>query len=366
MGMFSVNKTGLVTESGINIDEIEAQPCFEENAVDSAYRIMAENQANWNSIMEAVGIDELYVYESTGSEIVYEEGTISGIFTKIKELFKKLIEKVKGVFNKFMTVINSWVKSDKAFVKKYKSDIYKANLKDLEFKGYVFTLDKLGLERVATDGLRDTYKDKVLDRENVKEGSSAEEYTKATKEYRDKKDDILDEIRGDLVYGENSNKKVDSSDFASELFERLRNGESEKDTLDDSDINISDCLLNIENTAKTKSNAEKAYKQIIKGLTDGIKEIDTMSKNLTKELPDKDKNDLYSAKIAYYTSICSLGESTKSLVTIAFGAYIQALKDCNRQCKAICVKALTRKQPKNESASFYEEGGSMLANVSFK
>ena len=92
MGMFSY-KSGYVSESAIDMDAIEAQPCYEENAVDSAYRIMAENQANWNAIMEAVGIDELAIYESTGSEIIYEEGTISGIFTKIKEFFKKLLEK---------------------------------------------------------------------------------------------------------------------------------------------------------------------------------------------------------------------------------------------------------------------------------
>ena len=121
MGIFSYI-TGYVSESMVDMDSVDTQYCFEENAMDSAYRIVAENTANWNSIMEAIGIDELIVYESTGSEIVYEAGTISGIFTKIKEFFKKLLEKIKGIFAKFMTVLNSWTKSEKEFVKKYKMD----------------------------------------------------------------------------------------------------------------------------------------------------------------------------------------------------------------------------------------------------
>ena len=110
MGMFSTR--GYINKSYIDIDSIPAQECYEENAVDSAFRIMAENTANWNSIMESIGIEELAVYESTGSEIVYEEGTITNIFNKIKEVFMKLIEKIKGVFKKFMTVFDSWTAKD--------------------------------------------------------------------------------------------------------------------------------------------------------------------------------------------------------------------------------------------------------------
>ena len=373
MGMFSY-KTGYVSESAIDMDAIEAQPCYEENAVDSAYRIMAENQANWNAIMEAVGIDELAIYESTGSEIVYEAGTISGIFTKIKEFFKKLLEKIKGIFAKFMTVINSWTQSDKAFVKKYKKDLYSANLKDFEFKGYKFTLDKYTLPKVASDGLREASKDIAAligsnHTQNLKNIDPAE-FKEAAKTLRDKKEDILDEVRGMLVYGDSSDKKVDSSDFSKELFEVFRNGDSEKDTLDEKDIDISTCLIVIENTEKNKKDAEKAYKEITRGISDDIKHIDDIIKETMRDLPDKDdadKNDEDSAMISYYSALCSLEESAKSLVTVAFGAYIQAIKDYNRQCKAICVKALTRKQPKNESSgSYYEEGGSMLASVSFK
>ena len=370
MGMFSY-KTGYVSESAIDMNAIEAQPCYEENAVDSAYRIMAENQANWNAIMEAVGIDELAIYESTGSEIVYEAGSISGIFTKIKEFFKKLLEKIKGIFAKFMTVINSWAQSDKAFVKKYKKDLYSANLKDFEFKGYKFSLDKYTLPKAATTGLRDTWKDhsKAFSGHDSVDPTTGtkDNYNTKAKELRDKKEDILDSIRGKLVYGDASTKKVDSSDFSKELFEVFRSGESEKDTLDEKDIDISTCLIAIENTEKSKKDAEKAYKEITRGISDAIKEVDEMSKPLLNDTGDKDKNEENAAKVSYYSALCSLGESTKSLVTVAFGAYIQAIKDYNRQCKAICVKALTRKQPKNESSgSYYEEGGSMLASVSFK
>ena len=368
MGMFSY-KSNYISESSIDMDQIEAQYCFEENAVDSAYRIVAENTANWNSIMEAIGVDELSIYESTGSEVVYEAGTISGIFEKIKEFFKKLLEKIKGLFNKFMTVINSWTMSDKDFIKKYKRDIISAKTKDFSFKGYKFTLNALTITKLDGGTLQDTTKSDMVSLNRLSTFTGNDELKQiedATKSARDSKDDTLDAYRGNFI---KQNSKIEASDFSKELFEVLRNGDSTKQTLDDSDIDVSNLIITISDASKAQKNAKKAYDAIVRGINDAIKEIDNQSKEFLNNTPDpSDVNatKLNTAKIAYLTTISSIVEAKKSINTVVYGAYLQAIKDENRQAKAICVKLMTRKQPKNESASYYEEGSSMLSSISLK
>lgn len=375
MGMFS--RTGYLAESAIDIDSIPAQECYEENSMDSALRVMAENTANWNAIMESIGIEELSVYESTGSDIIYEEGTITNIFNKFKEVLKKIIEKIKGIFNKFMTVLNSWTAKDKEFTRKYKSDLLKANTKDFEFKGFKFTLDKIDTGSFS-DNLRDTTKSKFLsstdkngktygltDIKSDTDATNANKYEEVKKNFIDQREDILDEYRGQFI---NDGSKIDASDFSKELFEALRNGESTPDTLDDKDIEVYKCIQDIENTEKDKKNAKKLFDAINKGISDAIKEIDDINKELIRNTPDKsnssaDANKLNTAKIGLLSAIISIYESEKSINTVVYGAYIQAIKDRNRQSKQICVKLLTRKQPKNESASYYEDGSSMLGNA---
>lgn len=374
MGMFS--RTGYLTESNIDIDSIPAQECYEENSMDSALRVMAETTANWNAIMESIGIEELAVYESTGTDIIYEEGTISNIFNKIKEVLKKIIEKIKGIFNKFITVLNSWTAKDKEFIRKYKADLLKANTKDFQFKGFKFTLPEVNMESFS-DSLRDTTKNeymsiifrdgKTIDFNGIASdiSTTSTEYEELKKRVMDNKEDILNEYRA--TFFKNSTSSVDASDFSKELFEVLRNRESTPETLDDKDIDVFECIQSIENTERDKKNAKKLFDALNKGISDAIKEIDNISKELIRNTPDKSNdtntNKLNSAKIGFISAVCSIYESEKSINTIVFGAYIQALKDQNRQCKSICVKLLTRKQPKNESASYYEEGSSMLGNA---
>lgn len=360
MGMFSY-KSNYLTESMIDLDSIQAQECFEENAMDSAFRIVAENTANWNSIMEAIGMDELAVYESTGREMVYEGGTVSAIFDKIKDFFKKLIEKIKGIFAKFMTVLNSWVKSDSEFVKKYKSDILKANIENFQFKGYKFTFNRISLSQCnqsISEDIKSSFSNRLIT------NGTTGEFEAAAREIKDGMEEALEIYRGQMLGRDNS--RIETSEFAKECFESFRNGESEKELLDESDIDISDCLLTIETTEKTKREAEKLYKAIQKGFTDAIREVDGYSKECLRNVTKGPDEELNAAKVKYYSSVCSYGEQCKSINTIFFGAYIQAIKDKNRQCKSICVKLLTRKQPKNESTSWYEEGGSMLSSVSLK
>lgn len=90
-----------------------------------------------------------YVAES--QVMVLTESAISGIWNKIKELFKKLAEKLKAIFHTFMSKINGLYMKDKQLVKKYSKELYrKSNIGKLEVKWINYK-----------DGFRNAYKSAV-------------------------------------------------------------------------------------------------------------------------------------------------------------------------------------------------------------
>ena len=134
---------------------------------------------------------------------------------------------------------------------------------------------------------------------------------------------------------------------------------------DKEDIEIGNNILKytriIEDAAKSIKAAEKAEKEITKKINDAIKKMDkdsTEASNKTRELSkDKEKNSgeiksldekvkLLDKQVQVYRAYCND-------LTVFYGAYVGALKDRNRQAKAICVKALSYK---HEAATVAESG----------
>ena len=64
----------------------------------------------------------------------------------------------------------------------------------------------------------------------------------------------------------------------------------------------------------------------------------------------------------------SLYRDTASVLTQYYGAYLAALKDQNRQARAICANAIVKSGKINEESagSEYFGGGSFLSGVVFK
>ncbi len=133
MGVYSLNRTNEI-ELNASVEE-----CVYEPGMEGAMAIVAESEANYNAIMQAIGVAELCVYESTGKEMVYESSNIKGFFGKVKEFFLKMWEKIKGLFQKFFAMFDQYVKSDKEFINKYRNVLLKVNTRNFEYKGFKYT-----------------------------------------------------------------------------------------------------------------------------------------------------------------------------------------------------------------------------------
>ena len=346
MGVYSISNRQLELTTGV----IE---CAHEPGIEGAYHIVAESEANYNAIMQAVGVAELAVFEATGSEMVYEAADVKGFFGKMKEFFKNLLEKIKGLFKKFFAMFDSYVKNDKDFVEKYKKHLLGVETRGFKYKGFVFSPEKVDLDKMVDK------MDKVYPEDPTKLPDSKDALENIIHKYEDRVE-LVEKLRA-AALGKSGN--LEASEYTKELYAMLRSGEDSKQELEN--ISVNEQLQYITANSGLKKAAEKQYSDLEKLCKETITSIEKMERELSKniDIKDSEKTEITSLKLKAATTHISNIKDVLSLLQIANGAKLTAIKDCNRQAKAICV-ALMNYKPKNESTSVYESG--FLAGVTLR
>lgn len=326
-----------------------------------------ENECNYNALMKAVGISELKYYQETGKSLfVHEAGAFSSFIEKAKTFFKKVIEKIKQIFHKFAAVMNQYTMSDKKFVKTYSKELYRKNLTDFEFNGYTFK----GLEDAKSSSLTmdaNKYSSNELSASDKHSLDNSGPYNNKPKD-SDAIDSEIETNRGNWlkIIGGNAGS-YDESEFREELREMLYGGE--KEDLDK--ISIRDQLSYIENAKKDVTDVEKQQKKIVKNVEDFIKLLEKYETLVNKK--DSKVSDMYGSGANGANGDRDIGSTrrddiTKNInnkislmkaesndMTIMFGMIVQAVKDRNRQAKAICVKAIGYNKKESANYGYYGE-----------
>lgn len=353
MGIFSTG--GFEFNEPLDIENMSYIESAYDDPFEAGMNLVAESEYNYNNIMKAVALDELYALESTGAELVYESGRISSFLNKVKEFFKKLWEKVKGIFAKFIALINSYAQSDKDFVKKYRPILNKINPKDFSYKGFRFDVTA-GNGVTKPDKAR--FPDMLLPEEIGKETNEKDLKDYKTKFEDDALETLLDNFRAHVL---KASSGVDSSDFADELFELFRSGERKPEVIDDiTSADIREALSVIENTKTSKKTAEDSLKAFKKEIESLIKQYDNAEKTAYKS-----SDAIEVAKAGAYSVTSNLLKEAMNINQLYLTAQLKAIKDYNRQCKSLCVKLINYK-PKQESGFVHIEGGSYLDMVEFR
>lgn len=353
MGIYSVRESYIGSDY---LEDVEVEDIFEESFDEAALRHTYEIDSNLNNIMKAIGISELAVLEETGEEMVYEAGTISSLFEKLKAAVKKIWEKIKSLFTKFFAKMQSFGKDDKAFVNKYRKEIMAGSTKDLEIKGYKFTLDAI---KGADAILEDMKKVKIPGKKPGMNGRNVESAFNMTTtiasgmapaEFDIDDADLIENIRGAALGSTNS---YDAGEFSKELRSKLRGDEDSPITLDDSDIDKGEIVQFLMNSSSGSSDIKKDFKSVKKTCEDQIKELDRCSKNLSKiEKPaDKDKVNEDSKKLTQIAKYNTIATNCLTILEQIEAAKMTAFNDKRKQYKATCVKLIGRKA-KNESYGY--------------
>lgn len=349
MAIYGMN--GMVSEA---VDLSSVVESKFENPFEAAMNVVLETEMNYNNIMSAIAIDELYVLESTGVEAVYEatgDGRLSKFFGAIKKLILNIWEKIKGIFAKFLNTLKVKTTSDKDFVKKFGKQMDKINLDGFKYEGYKFVTDA-----IKFDGLEP---DKINEVKSMADISSEENINILKKYEETMKDEsyeeILDGYRGKTI-GESS---IKSEDYSEALFKYFRDG---GDKVELTGLNGRTVLEKISNYSTEKNLADRAFTKVKRTIDNLIKDINTAESKAKKEK----QTDLTSARINAYSKTSKCYKDCLQILTTFNGAYLKALKDERGQNKSIALKMLNykKKDSTNESYSFtHSEGGSFLDTV---
>lgn len=350
MGVYS--QKGTILESTIDVDAIE---CTMEAGLGAALNIVAESEENYNRLMQAVGVQELAAFEATGVEMVYESADIKSFFGKVKQFFLNVLAKIKGLFQKFFAMFDSYAKSDKDFINKYRKQIVSANTKDFKYSGYKFSNLKLDLYKANADAEKACGSKLGTDMASIPTSESTLDgiITKAGET-----SEIVEAMRGATI-GKGS---LEAAEFTKELFQLFRSGEDSKSELDN--ISPSDELQHIGESKDLKKAAEDSLKDIEKLINAMIKSTDNYEKELLKNT-EKEGAGLRAKQINVASKFSAFHKDLLAIIQTVNGAKLTAIKDQNRQSKAICVKLLTH-SPKHEGADLGTEGDSYISSVVFK
>lgn len=386
-----------------NLMESSIAPA-DENLLIAGCRAVAENERNYNRLVEAYTIQELNYLAETGEELV-TEGAFSSFFESVKAFFKKVWEKIQSIVKSALMYFNKMSMSDKEFYNKYKNDISKAQSKNLSeidvsiYKYIFYSGDESKFTKalqvaVSTDSLGNfNTSDAVDDVVNLtmaalaKVGgadSIANDNDKAlgdaekriddyiSKELsQDKIDDVNDEFRGAvLAAAGGKGGKYTASEFATDLKELFQGGDSAKDTVTLSEaLNLVKDGGYLSNSAKIKKALDRTLKESNKGIQDAIKFVEKCQKECDNIIKTNDS--AYTKKLAGRThTVCakviSVLKEAKNTNTQYVSIATACMKDASRQAKAIMVKAINAKSPKNESSFIQTESGSILDGIRFE
>lgn len=355
-----------ISESTVtNWDEIE--PSKYEANLEGALMLVYENECNYNALMRAAGLSELKYYQETGKDLfINEAGAFGGFLEKAKDFFKKVIEKIKALFKKFFMTMNQFFMTDRQWVKKYEKEILRVtNIKDMEFKGYKFC------------GASDLFRPVNIISEKIDGEAKAIERIKAhthsevslIADDEDGVNDYIEKQRGSLL---SKGSSMDESEFRDELKDLLYGGE--KELLDDGDINLREQLEiirgakdGLKTTQKMEKEITKAINHIVKALDDKIKEFGKVEdiERGTDPQGEAIKNSKNNA-IKGLNQRIKVERAFSNDATVFCGMVCQAIKDENRQAKAICIKAVSyNAKHKNESA-VYSDSDDLFAGVTIR
>lgn len=324
MGVYSID-----THGATNIPVVEADMSYHGAA--GAQRILAECYQNdlaffegviANDFKTAVGLREGTILESEMQAIT--EGTISGFFSKLKELVKKVWAKIKGLIKNFMIKINAICTGDnKKLVNKYKKEVLKKDLSKMKFKWSKPTGNYIMFERL----INALNVDRQLE--------------------EDKEEKARDEL-----YKIMTNGKCDSEDFQKEAHEYLFDDEDEYEGLSDADTSVSDIISVLTNSSTTLKTLNKSQSNIDKLFRSINKEIDKKEKDIIKRIPE-DKAAEDELKVLH--NIQRGINLVNTVATDGVNADITGVKFHVAQCRRVFIKAATYNPKSVKEDAIYVE-----------
>ena len=357
------------------VDDNEIEKAYEDSALEAAMRICAENTQNWNAIMEACTITEYICLEQTGEEFVYEGAKLDSFFEGAKAFFHKVWVKIQEIFKKVVAQFDGWFKSDKEFVKKYKDLLTSSQNRgfgDKEMEVYDYKM--VGNTDGWVKGITVTYGDELtisnvankVAGKSIDFSGSIDAAREVLKEITSENEtEYLDTVRADILKSVGvTDSAVTAGEFSKKAKEAL---EGEKDSKKLGTL-VDPAIKFLSNSADIKKALNDGLKANKTAIDKSIKSLEDQKKELAKAVQGdaSDANAMAGLKHTLATKAIGIDKSIKNILVQYNGICLDSLKKASRQCKAVCVKALTYSGKKGEdrpSVLQQESAMSLLDNL---
>lgn len=294
--------------------------------------------------------------EATSEQVVHE--SFSDFFTGVKNIISKFIKFLHKLVDRFVVMIMKLVKSDQ-YIKKNKALFDKLEA-DIEFTytGYEYTFSPSIPSPAAALSYNASLFDELYanDQHNLTADSVKSSIIAMDLE-RD-----YDDFRGKVIGKDGT--PISISEFSQELYKVYRNGRSDTDTITADISHIRRCLNRFLDYTKMKSEVEHQKNDIIKA----YEKVQSQIKDITKRNTDLDKQaflsrlpsdtgitdvqttgggTLMAAELmtqidAYVHAKIDQIQEYSNIHLIAFGAKLDAMKECMLQDKAVLYTALKK------------------------
>ena len=322
-------------------------------------QMIEEATSDWNNYMQAIALTELSYVIETGQKYIYEGVDISAMIDKVKEWFKKIWAKIQGIAKAAMAKFAQFAMSDQKFLDKYESDIYDGARKipnGFSYKGYKFdkldqksTIIKSNSDSVISDA------DDALNRMRTGHAAGAD-YKASGKDGKEENsskqlDEALDKYRA-AITGKTGGK-VSASEFKKAVKISLY-GSADKEYI--KTVDASKLVGIIKGAQEAKDNAKDAESAIKEDIDNKIEALDKLESDIRdidtkpEESENRDHHQGWASMVNRYSGYL---KSVETVNAQWFSMYLTALKDQNRQAKAVCTKLISYANgvgAKNESA----------------
>lgn len=254
----------------LKVESRSVIPDYVMSFSEAALYVAESINADYNSLMESIGVEELAVFESTGMEIVYEGERLNSFKEKVVNFFKQAWSTIKGFFEKIL----GWFESKrKESMRNLKSKIDKADLSKIP-DGTVFgKMHKMGEKDITDEATKFCVNtNKFLRKVNEEFGKVCKDVDEASEESKSKAKDEGSKLKEELV--DNLVKEISGYDVktvadAKKKIEESLVGEEEeinKGNIEKKLLNLNMVVIN----GKVNDSIKVQYKNMKKAIDDAI------------------------------------------------------------------------------------------------
>lgn len=317
------------------------------NIVQAIHAMDCEDLGHRKSIkaLQESGADQAEIDAANQKFEVTMEGLAGNAWEGIKKFFSNLAGKFKAFFASVIRFFNGFIKSGKDFATKYEKELRRLTLSGYKVKLYKYDESKLKANEAAgfLTKAESTLKSLLVD---APESASADTLKAAIEKIQEKKEDVMDELRGEYTSG----GSIKSSEYSEALFGHFRSGAKGESDKEEVSVEIGTIITTLKDEEPLKA-AQAADTASNKAFQEKITKVGKMEKAANDAIGKKGnsegENNTKAYLVSYAHKEAGLFSEACTVAMQFFTAWKTAITERESAYKSVCTSAFRYKEKKD-------------------